>query len=521
MKATSIVLSATVALTSMNIEAMDLSRVVTTSIGAMQGVTTDDKAIDIYKGIPFAKSPLGKLRWQPPQEIAAWDGVKQVTEFKAGCYQAKATERLPWSVEFLHQGEISEDCLYLNIWSPNTGVKSKHPVVVYIHGGGFMEGSGSVPIYDGENLARKGVLFVTLNYRLGAFGFLASSELSAQQNGVSGNYGIQDQIAALKWLKQNISAFGGDANNITIMGQSAGANSVLFLNSSPLTQGLFNRSVIESPTPAFMNSAGVAGHVLLESPFTSTTLAQKSAATDSYLAQKGLSIKELQTMSADAVFKAIDPRVVPLVPAIDGNVLDKSLYEVFTTTHRQKGPIVIGFNQDELSGFFDDYREGSAALFSDYVTANYPTNAKQISLLYPGNGRKALNRDEGKVALKNLAQMLNHYTGNNVYTYYFDQPIDWPKQQGYGTFHTSEVPFILDTLGKVDARVTSEQKQVASLFSDHLVQFAKSGDPSFANQPWRAVGEHGDWLYNINRAASMIAGVDVKNEEAILKLGVK
>ncbi|HET9013344.1 MAG TPA: carboxylesterase family protein, partial [Gemmatimonadaceae bacterium] len=199
---------------------------ITVSSGQLTGVAGRDAGVRVFKGIPFAAPPVGPRRWQAPEPVAAWTGVRAADRFAPGCVQNVAGARLPWTEEFMHQGAVDEDCLYLNVWMAASG-RPRRPVFVYLYGGGFNEGSGSVAIYDGESLARKGLVVVTLNYRVGVFGFLAHPDLAAEsRRAASGNYGLLDQVAALRWVQQNIAAFGGDPGNVTIAGQSAGAMSV-------------------------------------------------------------------------------------------------------------------------------------------------------------------------------------------------------------------------------------------------------------------------------------------------------
>src|SRR5580692_9100638 len=204
--------------------------------------------VHVFRGIPFAAPPVGVLRWRAPQRAASWNGVRDCTQFGPSPMQNKPAPFLMWPAEYLiPEKSISEDCLYLNVWTPAGTAKERRPVLVYIYGGAFTGGGGNVPIYDGEAVAKKGVVYVTINYRLGIFGFFAYPELTRESgHQASGNYALMDQIAALKWVKANIAAFGGDPNNVTIAGQSAGSMSVNCLVASPLAKGLFIKAIGES-----------------------------------------------------------------------------------------------------------------------------------------------------------------------------------------------------------------------------------------------------------------------------------
>lgn len=492
--------------------------IVKTTKGDIQGIISSDDSVNIYKGIPYAKAPVGDLRWEATQANEKWTGVLQANKFGPGCMQNVGVERLPWTKEYLHSGELSEDCLYLNVWAPKN-TESKKPVVVYIHGGGFVEGSGSVPIYDGVNLAKKGVVYVSLNYRLGAFGFISSSELQAENKTIA-NYGLLDQVMALKWIKENIANFGGDENNITIMGQSAGANSVLYLNATSLTKGLFNRSVIESPVPSFFTMFGVKTESLFSSPFTATTLAAQTTQVDDYLKKNGLSIKKLKTMNAVDVFKAFDPQKVYFGPVIGGNVNDKPLLESFSVVNSESRPIMLGVNKDELSGFFDEYRNGTEEQYKTYVKQNYPSNTAEILKLYPGNARKALNGDEAIVATHNLSKLLNKYTNAPVYTYFFKHESKASAHPEYGAFHTSEVPYITANLDKLHYKPTKADLAIESKMSTNLINFATYGTPDSGEKSWADVSNE-KWLYVVDKKMHMSEGVSDNNQNEISRIGQK
>jgi para-nitrobenzyl esterase len=497
----------------------ELSPVVQTTQGSVQGTYSTDHSIAIYKGIPYAQAPVGNLRWHTPQPAESWSGIKKTQNFSAGCMQSTPSSiRLPWTKEYLHTGPVSEDCLYLNIWTPQTHLQEKKPVIVFIHGGGFVEGSSSVPIYDGANLARKGVVFVNLNYRLGVFGFLSSKELQSSTS-TSGNYGLLDQIVALKWINENIEKFGGDRKNITIMGQSAGANSVLYLNASPLTQGLFTRSVIESPTPTFMNDSGVKTEKLFDNFFTNTTIDVQSSQVDAFLKSKQLSIQKLRNMKAQAVFDLFKANQVFMGPVIGGDVFTKPLYETFSTKKSEKRPIMLGVNKDELSGFYDDYRQGDVKSYQNYVHQNFSLNAYNVLRLYPGNARKKLNTDTSVVAIKNLSMLLNKYTESPVYVYYFAYQSGTSTHQDYGVFHTSEVPYITRNMDKLMDKPNADDTKKSDEFSKYLLGFVKNGTPDTTKNQWKA-NEHKDWLYVIDKKSHMSHGISAEKETLISLIGV-
>jgi para-nitrobenzyl esterase len=234
---------------------------VRTTGGLVAPAPSENASLREFRGIPYAAPPVGELRWREPQPAATWTGVWTADRFAPACIQRLTRSRPPWTEEFMHQGEANEDCLYLNVWTAARSPEEHRPVLVFLHGGGFNEGSGSVPIYDGGALARRGLVVVTLNYRLGALGFLAHPELTAESpHHASGDYGLLDQIAALRWVRENIAAFGGDPERVALAGQSAGAMSVYLLTASPLAAGLFQRAIVESG-PGALASFGVASQV--------------------------------------------------------------------------------------------------------------------------------------------------------------------------------------------------------------------------------------------------------------------
>src|SRR6185437_12741491 len=255
--------------------------------GQVSGVvSTRNASVVSFKGIPFASPPVGDLRWRAPRKAVPWQGVKQADKFGNSCIQRIVTESKPWTYEFMTHNEISEDCLYLNVWTAAKATSEKRPVYVFLYGGGFNEGSGAVPAYDGDAMAQKGLVVVTINYRVGIFGYLAHPDLTKEADyHASGNYGLLDQIAALKWVHDNIAGFGGDSTKVTVGGQSAGGMSVHYLTASPLAKGLFVRAVIES------GGSTVSGVGISLSP---RSLADAEAAGRKFADAKGAaSIKEL------------------------------------------------------------------------------------------------------------------------------------------------------------------------------------------------------------------------------------
>ena len=308
--------------------------------GLVSGVKSSTSGVVAFKGIPFAVPPVGPLRWKAPQPAAAWSGVKKCDAFGPSPMQPVPKAFMVYTPEFLiPETPISEDCLYLNVWT-KAGKGDKKPVFVWIYGGGFSSGGAGVPIYDGEALAKKGIISVVINYRVGVFGFLAHPELTAESpHHASGNYGLLDQIAALQWVKKNIAAFGGDPDNVTIGGQSAGSMAVNCLVASPAAKGLFNKAIAESGS--MLVKAGAFGMAALSaSEQNGVKFAQAAHAN---------SLADLRNMPAADLLK-VPGRMGPIV---DGYVLPEAVPQIFAEGKENKVPVITGWNADDalVGGF--------------------------------------------------------------------------------------------------------------------------------------------------------------------------
>ena len=306
-----------------------------TANGVLEGVVSADGKVRTFKGIPYAAPPVGPLRWKAPQPAAAWTGVRKATEYPARCMQAPI-----YSDMIFHDNGPSEDCLYLNLWMPAAPAQPRLPVMVWIYGGGFAAGATSEPRQDGGNLSKKGVLVVSMNYRLGIFGFFSHPALAKESgHNATGNYGLLDQVAALKWVRDNIAVFGGDPNNVTIFGESAGSFSVSALMASPLAQGLFRRAIGESG--AFF------GDTLRPQPRAETEkagveFAKSSLGTDSLEALRA-------KPAAEILQAAAKPGAARFVPNIDGYFLPESVEAIFAAGKQSHVPLLAGWNADEMT----------------------------------------------------------------------------------------------------------------------------------------------------------------------------
>ena len=316
-----------------SVGAQDLQ--VHTLSGNLSGAQGKLSSVVSFKGIPFAAPPIEELRWKPPAPVQTWKGVRNATDFGAACMQRTHGDFLPWTAEFLTHNRVSEDCLYLNVWTPRLSATAKLPVVVFIHGGGFSEGSGDVPIYDGERLASTGLVMVTVNYRLGVFGFLAHPELTAESDRhSSGNYALLDQIAALRWIKANIAGFGGDPHRVTIWGQSAGAFSVAALIASPLASGLFERAIADS-------GIGIAGL-----PMSNLKAAEESGVKFA-AAHHSASLKELRALPAEDLLPGLQERSLGFSPIVDGWVLPDTPLALSSRGADNDVPVITGYQAND------------------------------------------------------------------------------------------------------------------------------------------------------------------------------
>ena len=384
--------------------AAPMGQQVRTDKGIVEGST--DGAVDRYLGIPYARPPVGRLRWREPLPAKPWVGVRRAKDFSAACYQTDGRPFGPFTREFVDLGRVSEDCLYLNVWAPRAHVKPL-PVYFYIHGGGFGSGSGSIAVYDGGGLARHGAVVVTINYRLGAFGFLAHPALTAESPlKSSGNYGILDAIAALKWVHANIAHFGGDPANVTIAGQSAGAAAVSDLLMSPLAKGLFQKASIQSG-PAL----GIRGRTLAQAEQTGLATARRLGAP---------TLATLRGLPAAAVLAATvveppkdKPGGVPQIvmqPNVDGRVIAASP-EQLETPFVSDVPIIAGYNRDEAFIFGTPKSTHPRASYpmSAVVTAPWP-----IAFSTPTRTRRKKRRRERWMISAAIATWRSSRSGRTV-----------------------------------------------------------------------------------------------------------
>jgi para-nitrobenzyl esterase len=464
---------------------------VTVENGKLQGTANEDRSVRMFKGIPFAAPPVGELRWRAPQPAANWNGVRQADKFGSACLQTDVFGDI-----YFRDNQPSEDCLSLNIWIPAKAASAKIPVIVWFYGGGFVAGSGSEPRYDGENLAKKGVIVVNPNYRLGVFGFFSHPELSKESGrGASGNYGLLDQVAALQWVVKNIAAFGGDPQNITIAGESAGSFSVSALMASPLSKNLFQKAIGESG--AFFPSgpnAGLSVKPLVETEQNGVKFAESVGAK---------SLAEMRAKPGDELLQAAAKRGsgYSFGPNIDGYYLPTDAVSIYAQGAQSQVPLLAGWNADEGKMFvLFAPQKPTAKSFAEQAQKRFGDQAAQFLKVYPAaTDEEALLSAEALAGDDFIAYStwkwtdMQVKTGNApVYQYHFEQvPASKPGAKigsvpasEAGSRHACEIEYVFQTL-KSQAGVpwTEDDFKVSDAMSSYWVNFAKTGNPNGGGLP--------------------------------------
>lgn len=475
--------------------------IVNTENGKVKGYNKD--GIQIFKGIPFAAPPIGELRWKAPQKVNNWSGIKDCTSFSASPIQNPPVPFYCWSEEFIAKPEpLSEDCLYLNVWTKTTNSKEKLPVFVWIYGGGLVSGSANCDIYDGLALAKKGVVFVSINYRVGVMGFMAHPELTKNAGyNSSGNYGFLDQIAALQWIQKNIAAFGGDANNVTIAGQSAGAFSVNALIASPLAKGLFHKAILQS--------GGLLSNRLQQTLEDAEKQGEKLMAL-----AKCNSLAEMRKIPADQLqVLSNEPSLGRFGVTLDGYVLPKNLIEHFKSGKHNNVPCIAGWVTGDGSFLgdsnmsVDDYKKEANDKYGEranmYLSIFPCTNTDEV---------KAMKRKQTLIGFAALpAHLLAKYNTKPVYLYEFAHvPPDKPNFPNYGAFHTSDVPYSLHNLNSWHRPWQQLDLELEETMSDYWVTFAKTGKPDGSKKA--------KWMAHNNLNGSvLIMGDTIMQDESKFK----
>lgn len=459
---------------------------VETANGVVQGVTYES-GIHVFKGIPYASPPVRDLRWRPPQPVDDWDGVRPADRFADQCMQRRVFD----DMRFRNSG-TSEDCLYLNVWTPEVSRDAALPVLVYFYGGGFIAGDGSEPRYDGESMAREDVVVVTMSYRLGVFGFFAHPELTAEQ-GASGNYALLDQHAALQWVRENIEAFGGDPNRVTIAGESAGSFSVSAQMASPLSRDLIAGAIGESGSllgtfsPSPLEEAEEQGLAFAESAGAS-------------------SLEELRNLSAMAVLEvASRPGAPRFSTTIDGYFFPKSPMEIYTAGEQAHVPLLVGWNSEEMN-----YRallgpkEPTSENFELVVRNLYGERADQVLEAYPPSEpvQSAIDLAGDRFIGYGTWKWyeVHRATGHApVFRYFYAHPRppmlgthDHDRGEGpQGAVHSAEIEYALGNLDINNIYEWEEEDyKVSEVLKGYFANFIQTGDPNGPDLPtWPAAGD--------------------------------
>jgi para-nitrobenzyl esterase len=461
----------------------------------------------VFKGIPFAAPPVGPLRWHEPQPPASWQGVRNATSYGPACMQ-------PAPASNSSQSSMSEDCLYLNVWTSDLHPSTPAPVLVYIHGGSFTSGAGSRSTLDGSNLAIRGVVIVTINYRLGVFGFFAHPDLTtASPHHASGNYALLDQLAALRWVRQNISAFGGDAHNITVFGESAGAGSIGYLMVSPLAQGLFDKAILESPTMLFlanpelnrdyaglssMESIGlaVAPHISdLQNLPATDVMDRASTAVHKFFGPGGGGHGRLRAATA-----LDNPSSVPSpwAPFVDGYVIPDQPARLYADNHYLHIPTMAGTNTDEGNSFLTHYHPTDTASFTAWVQQNFTPCAKSVLAQYGPSSASDAHAAADRlltdaIFLHTTFLFVKHTHG---YLYLFSHVSPNGASSGLGAFHSSELDYVFGHTHRPDKNYQPIDHRVSDQMITIWLHFARTGDPNLMNSSeWTRAGSNGEFSY--------------------------
>ncbi len=498
--------------------------------GQLQGVMDEDVAV--FRGIPFAAPPLGDLRWQPPQPVAPWDGVRDASESGPASIQRGGDIQgffnalvdgmghnvfkrmlIRLILKFAPAPKDSEDCLYLNIRTPDVSADGL-PVMVWIHGGDHQDGSGSEPFYDSNQLPKQGVVLVTVNYRLGLAGNFCHPELTSESPyRTCGNHGALDQIAALTWVRDNIASFGGDADNVTIFGESAGGESVAHMLTSPLSAGLFHRAILQSAS----NSAQMLHRDKEALQFRSAEAIGQDFATR-IVGDVEQQVPLLRQLPIDALMNLVreESDRYPFYPVIDGHVLPRSPFECFRLGHQHKVPVMVGSNSDEGSVIFPmmgtpviwrRHEDISSADVARLMTEDFGDDAARLFELYPGlaEGSEAAQSEflgDNMFGAKAFYYASQHArAGEPTYFYYFSQ-VPPSETQSIGAFHAAEIPYVFGSGSMIFP--IDESAGLSETMSRYWASFARAGSPNDNELPeWRECTEHAEEWMSLDGGARM------------------
>ena len=426
--------------------------------GLLSGTTGTNPEVRVYKGIPYAAPPVGDLRWKAPKAPASWSGVRDAKEFSPVCWQTAYPETSPY---YSPLPPVNEDCLYLNVWTAAKSDKERRPVMVWIHGGGYTKGMGSTATYNGENFAKKGVVLVTINYRLGIFGFMAHPELTKESDvHSSGNYGLLDMIAALQWVQKNIAAFGGDPKRVTIFGESAGSSAVNYLMASPLAKGLFQRVIGES-------GANFGRHV---------TLAEGEQG-----GAKLGTLGQLRAKSADELVKVQGS----FRPVVDGWFLPEDVSAIFAHGKQSDVPLMAGYNHDETRVLAPWPANATLQTYLDQTRKRYGTFADEFLKIYPAASEEQAkeshyesSRDAGMgFEMRTWVRAQGKSGKAPAYLYYFTRTPPGPLAARLHAYHAAEIQYVFGNLRAGRPWEDADRKLSDAMIS-YWANFAATGNPN-------------------------------------------
>jgi len=469
---------------------------VQTDRGPVAGVPGDNPAVRVYKGIPYAQPPVGDLRWKAPRPTTPWTGVRQATEFSNECMQVPYPENSPYYSAPKPKGE---DCLYLNVWTAASTAKDRRPVMVWIHGGGYTRGTGATPTYDGGVLATKGVVVVTINYRLGIFGFFAHPELTKESDvHSSGNYGLLDMVAALKWVNANIAAFGGDPKRVTIFGESAGSSAVNYLMASPLDKGLFQRVIGES-------GANFGRAVLLAD-------AEKEGVSAAAKVNAS-SVADLRARSADEIMKVQGA----FRPNVDGWFLPDSVASIFAHGKQSDVPLLAGYNHDEGRTLAPWPANANAQTFIEQSRKRFGDFSDEFLKLYPAaNDAQAADSHYDSFRDQSMGWEMRTWVRREIktgkapaYLYFFTRVLPGPNADRYRAYHAGEIAYVFGNLNPNRPWQDADRK-LSDAMSSYWANFAATGNPNGKGLPkWPA--------YNAKNDPSIVFGDSISVERDVNK----
>ena len=490
--------------------------VVTAPAGAVEGVAAE--GVVAFKGLPFAKAPVGERRWRAPEALPAWQGMRDASQFGAACPQPISR---PGSIYASPLDKIDEDCLFLNIWAPEKAEKA--PVIVWIHGGSLVTGAAHEGMYEGTALAQRDAVIVSINYRLGVLGYMAHPELSAENpQNISGNYGLLDQVRALEWVRENIAAFGGDPENVTIAGESAGALSVMYLMASPKARGLFHKAILQSAYLISTPELRVSTHGELPAEDGGRLLGEKLGRD-----LKGLREMDAQELMLSAIANGFGPW-----GAVDGQILPRQLVEIFDRGEQADVPVLAGSNQGEIRTLrmLAPQAPDSAEQYEAAIRARYGDLADEFLRQHPSS-----NMDES--VMTSVRDMLYTWTaqrlvksqttkGQDAFLYYFDHAYPATTEQNLHAFHAAEIPYVFGTFDRSPVmwprpKVTVAEGRLSESLGDYWVNFARTGQPQSQHGPqWSAYGTEQNYLHIGDEARNernLAPGMFELNEEVVCR----